>query len=200
MLMPALARAREEARKAACQGNEHNLGLSFAMYRNDALTYPNNVGSDYRESSDENLAALYPEYLEAIDTFSCPGGVTQSPEYVTGAGVNPTVTSADYTFEDGIASNVGPGAVVLADRGDDGPNHKGAANCLFVDAHVRVTKGDDSLVGYPNPEYGDDDPRIYHLDGGTDADGDGYYTAAAGKDDASLEGDADADDGDVAVH
>ncbi len=40
LTMPALGRARTEARKAACMGNQHNLGLSFAMYSNDYMVFP----------------------------------------------------------------------------------------------------------------------------------------------------------------
>ena len=35
MLMPALAKARAEARKAACRGNEHAIGLELQLYQND---------------------------------------------------------------------------------------------------------------------------------------------------------------------
>ena len=35
MLMPALARAREEARKTQCRNNVHNIGIGFNLFRND---------------------------------------------------------------------------------------------------------------------------------------------------------------------
>ena len=200
MLMPALARARDEARKAACKGNQHSLGLSYAMYRNEYMTYPLFLNGDYRQRSDENTAALYPIYLEAIGTMDCPGGNPARAEYVTGAGVDPIVTGADYTQDDAISGSATAMRVVLADRMDDGSNHTHGVNCLFKDAHVQWSSGIATLTGVPNPEYPDYDARIFHYDGGDDVDGDGFNTASAGVDDASLEGDVDADDGDVAVH
>ena len=47
MLLPALSRAREAARKASCQSNLHQVGLAFAGYLGDyADVYPNT--DDYR--------------------------------------------------------------------------------------------------------------------------------------------------------
>lgn len=40
MLMPALGRAREEAQKARCRGNDHNIGLSLSMFTSDNGIYP----------------------------------------------------------------------------------------------------------------------------------------------------------------
>ena len=181
MLMPALARAREEARKAGCKGNEHNLGLSYAMYKIDNVMYPNILGAGYRESSDIDVAALYPAYLEAMDTLSCPGGNTQQVEYVTdpadplaSSTGHPIMAATDYTQDDSIPGASGPGRVILADRHDDGPNHQNASNCLFKDGHVNVATGTEADSDFANPEYPADDPRIYRDDG-------------MGVDDASIE-------------
>src|ERR1051325_2247873 len=35
MLLPALARAKEQARRANCKSNQHQLGLATLMYAND---------------------------------------------------------------------------------------------------------------------------------------------------------------------
>ncbi len=181
MLMPALARAREEARKAGCKGNEHNLGLSYAMYKIDNTNYPNILGAGYRESSDIDVAALYPAYLEAMDTLSCPGGNTQQVQHITDPAStlasstgHPIMVGTDYTQEDSISGASGPGLVVLADRHDDGPNHQNASNCLFKDGHVNVATGTVADTHFANPEYPAGDPRIYRDDG-------------LGVDDASIE-------------
>ena len=209
MLMPALTRARDEARKAACRGNEHNLGLSYAMYRNDNGNYPLYTNGGYRQKSDESVAALYPVYLEAIDTLSCPGGVSVKPEYIddpshplASPSGEPIVLGSDYTQDDMISGAASPARVILADRMDDGANHGWGACCLFKDGHVEFSTGIERLGGLanPNPEYPDSDPRIYHYDGGFDSDNDGFNTASRGVDDAHLEGEVDADDGDPAVH
>ena len=189
-----------------CQGRLHNLGLSYAMYRIDYGTYPESLNGDYRQKSDESIALLYPLYLEAIDTLDCPGGNGVRAEYIDdpsdplNLSGEPIVTGADYTQDDIIPLDSSAGRIVMADRYDDGPNHKVAANCLFKDGHVEVTAGMVSHTDFPNPEWPDVDPRIYHYDGGVDKDGDGYYTAAAGPDDAHLEGEIDANDANPKVH
>ena len=208
MLMPALARARDEARKAACKGNEHNLGLSYTMYRSDFSNYPLYLNGDYRQKSDESTAALYSEYLEAIATLDCPGGNGVRAEYVDdpadplNLSGEPIVVGGDYTQDDRISVASSPMRVVLADRMDDGSNHGRGATCLFKDGHVQFSPGIERIdgLGNPNPEFPDSDPRIYHYDGGTDSDGDGFFTTFSGVDDAHLEGEVDADDGDPNVH
>jgi prepilin-type N-terminal cleavage/methylation domain-containing protein len=73
MLMPALARAREEARKAVCSANVHNLGLAWQMLRKDQ------DGEWTRELCDNwhwepdamaDLAGL--GYLTDMDVYLCP--------------------------------------------------------------------------------------------------------------------------------
>jgi len=73
MLMPALARAREEARKAACQSNVHNIGLGWAMLRKD------HDGEFSREHCDSwdclpeslgDIAGL--GYVDDLGIFMCP--------------------------------------------------------------------------------------------------------------------------------
>jgi prepilin-type N-terminal cleavage/methylation domain-containing protein/prepilin-type processing-associated H-X9-DG protein len=50
MLMPALARARQEAEKTACRSNLHNQGLAYAMLRNDNNDlWPGWIGQDHVE-------------------------------------------------------------------------------------------------------------------------------------------------------
>ncbi len=175
------------------------------MYRIDYGTYPESLNGDYRQKSDESIALLYPLYLEAVDTFDCPGGNSARAEYIDDPadyrmlGDRPIIVGADYTQDDIIPLDSSAGRIVMADRHDDGPNHKVAANCLFKDGHVEVTAGMASHTDFPNPEYPDSDPRIYHYDGDVDKDGDGYYTASLGVDDAHLEGEVDADDTDPNV-
>lgn len=60
MLMPALARARGEARKAACLNNIKNIGTGMAMYQNDHGQWP------------ESLRDIHPDYIESKGIFQCP--------------------------------------------------------------------------------------------------------------------------------
>ncbi len=85
ILLPALARAREAARRSSCQNNLKQWGLVFKMYSNEAkgslpplqlgsyLRGPWD-GSDYRLCIDAgpNVFTLYPEYLTDPMIAYCP--------------------------------------------------------------------------------------------------------------------------------
>jgi prepilin-type N-terminal cleavage/methylation domain-containing protein/prepilin-type processing-associated H-X9-DG protein len=86
ILLPALARAREAARRASCQNNMKQVGLVFKMYANESK------GEKYpplkREKNDENNGdicvpaegftvfmdgrSIYPEYLSDVNVLICP--------------------------------------------------------------------------------------------------------------------------------
>lgn len=69
MLLPALARAREMARRANCISNLKQIGLAMSMYATDFREYrPFLVRNDGTDS----LALLYPTYIGTPRVFSCP--------------------------------------------------------------------------------------------------------------------------------
>jgi prepilin-type N-terminal cleavage/methylation domain-containing protein/prepilin-type processing-associated H-X9-DG protein len=75
ILLPALSRAREAARRASCQGNLKQWAVVLKMYAGESRgnTYP--VAWHYYVLEPD---ALYPEYLSDINIAFCPSSVSGS--------------------------------------------------------------------------------------------------------------------------
>jgi len=82
ILLPALARAREAARRSSCQNNLKQMGLVFKMYSNESKggLFPIVKAFD-GDSCDQALVsytafpygpAIYPEYLSDVNVLVCP--------------------------------------------------------------------------------------------------------------------------------
>ena len=86
ILLPALARARESARRASCQNNLKQMGIIFKMYANESKgeKFPPKVDKTITTDVEPtslgdgelcwmpNPASIYPEYLTDVSVLICP--------------------------------------------------------------------------------------------------------------------------------
>ncbi len=82
ILLPALARAREAARRSSCANNLKQMGIVLKMYSNESRgnKFPPLPPFGYTHSF--NGPAVYPEYLTDVKILVCPSDASASAEDV----------------------------------------------------------------------------------------------------------------------
>ena len=107
IFLPALARAREAARRASCQNNLKQMGIVFQMW-----------ASEHEGKLPDSLPQIYPQYLTDLQVLDCPSSglvtVTQTD----------LATGGDYEY-------LGAGLDL-----DDIPSDTVIMRGKFADAHV----------------------------------------------------------------
>ena len=165
MLLPALSRAREEARKAVCKSNLKQIGLALNIYANDygdffpcfgappvvglQLNACDTGGGTSLLGSRNQLSLLFRNYITDARLFTCPSA-PQDAVMFKGWRADDYLdeTRCSYAYDPFKMVGYRPTVGVAGDRprGDDGnpdvdlnsPNHQnGGQNMLFIDGHVK---------------------------------------------------------------
>ena len=101
ILFPAFARARENARRASCQSNMKQLGLSFMQYAQDfdeklPVTAKNTFAAGIPITGAHWPSYVYP-YVKSTQIFKCPSDSTKDalPNQVVSYGYNRNIPTDD---------------------------------------------------------------------------------------------------------
>lgn len=142
ILLPALSRAREAARRAACQNNLKQLGITFKLYAGEHNGAFPRVHGDQPFGSVANAVGCDPSTFHAQPAFS-PRIESMYPEYLTDLNVLLCPSDAD-------AAGDNPLLIVQ----DDGSN-----TCEYRSV---VTYGDQSYnyLGYILDRVDETDPQV----------------------------------------
>ena len=110
ILLPALARARESARRASCANNLKQMGIVLKMYSNESkgMKFPPKSPSLYCFSP--KAAAVYPEYLTDLNIWLCPSDGNKGEPFTPESALDPL--NPDNWVKDSM-SLVAPGPYAI---------------------------------------------------------------------------------------
>ena len=176
MLLPALQRARESARRSSCLSNLKQIGLALAQYANsfdgrmpNGPTFTGDIGSKLEPTAFFSVGARAggfevlraTEFLQDYAVYVCPSTTVKTGDNgtsLTWQGANANLSygyHAGMIQGDATASGRADSAVSADLTGDAGvgansaqPNHTKFGNILFLDGHVRGYEG----LGWFSPD------------------------------------------------
>ncbi len=148
MLLPALARAREMARRTKCISNLKQMGLAMHMYSQDYDEYfpkiaTGKIGKENLGDASDDGMNFYPSYISSLKVFECPSSQKTIIDEVDVTDVDKA--SYGYNSPDGKALTEmdDSDTPMMADISKDHHTNPDVINVLYLDGHVESLKGGD---------------------------------------------------------
>lgn len=182
IMMPALSKARENAKKTICQTNLHSIGMAISAYEADYKRMPlhyseiayNNMkqrigGAEQMSDTNKNdVRPLWESYLKTLNVFKCP----LLPELditLDAVGTGTKRVYCDYFISAGHWSNYDSQKSVwtnkLWTRSSESWNYKGARKVLAGDRLIWQGPWQALRINHPiRGSY----TKKYDIDAGTD--------------------------------
>ena len=158
LLLPAVSRIRENARRMNCASNQRQICLSLKQYAQDNdeafptvwtadwTTYTAPVGTDTETgggNGNASLSLLYEKnYIDAAKIFSCPSSPSQWANIQSQGSIDADV-DISYSYDPRHTDTHKSGVVIITDKSpgatDDAmsKNHQeDGQNACFLDSHV----------------------------------------------------------------
>ena len=135
MLMPALNRARESARRATCVNNLKQIGTAIKLYTGEA-DWEGILPRDNRTDANITVAGSYDLLrqtgaLDKPEVWICPSATNGKVKADRNTAL--TANNISYRYARGLTESDDVDYVVSADISD---NHQDVGNALFLDGHV----------------------------------------------------------------
>ncbi len=164
ILLPALGRARESARRTQCASNLKQIGLAINMYSNDnSEAFP--TGGTDAATELQSLGKLFDAYISDRKVFRCPSDNSVSEANNLGLSTTNTdftTSRCSYGYDDNHTATNDPGTAIAADKLGTSTtlsaNHgQKGQNVLYIDGHVEW-KGTETCGYYNGSSY----DKIYY--------------------------------------